>query len=64
MDDGAGGLEKDPIFFHRPEGEEMWGWTEETGWKQREDVGLADLGELAESQYRLLDSAGGEGTKK
>ena len=30
----------------------MWGWTEAMGWHPGEE-GLADLGELAESRYRL-----------
>ena len=46
------------------EGIEMWGWTEEMGWKQKEDVGLIDLGEIAEGRYRLNVQPGEDGTKQ
>jgi hypothetical protein len=42
---------------------DMWGWSEQQGWVQRPEVGLADLGEIAETRYRLLDQPGEEGTR-
>ncbi|WVQ81321.1 hypothetical protein IAT38_003444 [Cryptococcus sp. DSM 104549] len=43
---------------------DMWGWPESMGWRQAEDKGLTDLGEVAESNYRLGIARGAEGIEE
>jgi hypothetical protein len=59
-----GDLDQPIIIDPIPPGEDMWGWSEGMGWRQKEEVGLADLGDIAELRYRLLDDADAQGTAK
>lgn len=55
IDEGMEGLD---------ETKDMWGWTEEMGWRQDEEVGLKELGEVAEESYMLHVAPGEAGLEE
>ncbi|WWD21213.1 hypothetical protein CI109_105697 [Kwoniella shandongensis] len=58
-----GKLESGELIGEEEEVEDMWGWTEEMGWRHTPGSGLTYLGQVAESAYRLHITKGEQGMK-